>query len=289
MANAPSRMPPSRPSQAEMEARLAAISAGDPRNRLYGFDRGSAAEAHQIGRTSHVTPTGVPRQNPSANPDIVDESFAAALPIAAQSGEFARTRTYSGTLRRYGPSSFVTEAYAVLTDQPDSANYGHDVTAGTYYNPQTYANYAKDPRNNDQGPAAITVRPTSTTNPRRPRTIAAGYDPDKQTLTVIFRDGAFYNYYNVGRAAWDGFKAAPSKGRYIRQFLDRKPRGYAEMSYLSQQAQELFYRVARANQILFAGNQGLRPMRQPKGTSPKTTPGKNPATANKNPAKRRKP
>jgi hypothetical protein len=292
MANTPNRMPHSQPSQAELEARMADVSRNDPRNRVYGFDEAAAGEAYQLTRRSHVTPTGVPRAGMAPNPHIVDESFAAALPIASGRGEFARTQAFQSTLRRYGPDSLVTQAYAVLGDEQEAASMGYDVTAGTYYNPQTYNNLAADARDNAYGPAPITIRPTQTTNPKRPRTVAAGYDPERKTLTVIFRDGTFYNYYNVGAAAWDGFKAAPSKGKYIRRFLDQKPRGEAEMSYLSKQAQELFYRVSRTNQILYDGNQNLRPKRQP-APRVSATKGKgyNPSTGGRNPANqgRRKP
>jgi hypothetical protein len=287
MANTPNRMPHSMPSQAEMEARMANVSSNDPRNRIYGFDRAAADDAYQLTRRSHVTPTGTPVKGMSSNPDVIDESFAAALPVASGRGEFARTSTYDATRRRYGLNALTTEAYALLTDQTaDAEALGYDVTSGTYYSPTQYTNLAADPRDHQFGPAPITVRPTSTSNPKRPRTIAAGYDPDRKTLTVIFRDGTFYNYYNVGRQAWDGFKAAPSKGRYIRRYLDQKPRGYAEMSYLSQQAQELFYRVSRVNQQLFQGSQGMRPNRQPAPRPSK--PGRNPSRGGVNPASRKR-
>jgi len=296
MANAPRRMPPSQPSQAEMEARMSAISANDPRNRVYGFDVGQVEEAHQLTRQSRVTPKGTPRQGMSPNPDVIDESFAAGLPITANNrGEFARTSTFDSTMRRYGAQSFVTEAYSILEDRPEAANYGYDVTSGTYYDPTEYANLANlwnpgNARNNVAGPAPLTVRPTATTNPRRPRTVAAGYDYDRKTLTVVFRDGTFYNYYEVGTAAWNGFKLAPSKGAYIRKYLDQKPRGYAEMSYISDQAQELIYRVTRTNQQLFNGEQSLRPTKQPAQRTKATprTRGTNPSRGGKAPTKQRR-
>lgn len=235
---------------------------------------------------SHVTPHGGPAPTLRPNPEVIDESFAAGLPIASGRGEFARTSTFAATKRQYGMGSQVTEAYALLQDRAEAADLGYDVTAGTYYAPTEYANLAQDARNNETGPAAITVRPTSTTNPRRPRTVAAGYDRDRETLTVVFRDGTFYNYYNVSYQMWYAFKSAKSKGKYIREKLDFKPRGYAEMSYLSQQAQELFYRVSRTNQILYQGNQNLRPRRQPRAQQVAYKQGKNPsATAGLNPSR----
>ena len=69
-------------------------------------------------------------------------------------------------------------------------------------------------------PAAISLIPTSTINPQRPRTVAAGYDPKRNVLTVVFRDGTFYNYYNVAPNIWGEFRKVTSKGRYIKKVLD---------------------------------------------------------------------
>jgi hypothetical protein len=66
---------------------------------------------------------------------------------------------------------------------------------------------------------------TSTINPNRPRTWAAGFSYDREaeegTLTVVFRDdrggtGVWWNYYNVPWDEWEGFRSAESKGIYLR-------------------------------------------------------------------------
>ena len=101
----------------------------------------------------------------------------------------------------------------------------------------------------DASPADITLVPTSTTNPQRPRTVAAGYDEDEMKLTVVFRDGTFYNYYEVDKNEWAAFKANRSKGAIIAQMLDFHPRGPADMSSFSQKAQAAFYRYSRGFQI----------------------------------------
>jgi len=101
----------------------------------------------------------------------------------------------------------------------------------------------------DSSPADLTVIPTSTTNPQRPRTVAAGYDEDEEKLTVVFRDGTFYNYYEVDANEWKAFKANRSKGAIIYQMLDFKPRGPADVSTLSKSAQRAFYRFSRGAQI----------------------------------------
>lgn len=80
----------------------------------------------------------------------------------------------------------------------------------------------------------ITIVPTSSINPARPRTLAAGYNHKTKTLTVIFRiedndgyHGEPYNYYDVPNIQWQNFKRARSKGVFIYTYLDSHPRGFA--------------------------------------------------------------
>lgn len=101
----------------------------------------------------------------------------------------------------------------------------------------------------DDSPADLTLVPTSTTDPSRPRTVAAGYDEEEGKLTVVFRDGTFYNYYEVDKNEWRAFKANRSKGAIIAQMLDYKPRGPANVTSLSKKAQEAFYRYSRGAQL----------------------------------------
>jgi hypothetical protein len=103
----------------------------------------------------------------------------------------------------------------------------------------------------DTSPADLTVVPTSTTNYQRPRTVAAGYDEDEEKLTVMFRDGTLYNYYEVDENEWKAFKANRSKGAIIAQMLDFKPRGEADS--ISGPAQQAFYRFSRGAQIYSKG------------------------------------
>lgn len=109
--------------------------------------------------------------------------------------------------------------------------------------------YAGPQNEEDTSPAPLTLVPTSTTNPDRPRTIAAGYDEEEEKLTVMFRDGTLYNYYEVDSSEWAAFKANRSKGAVIYRMLDFKPRGYADDSTLSKGAREAFYRYSRGVQI----------------------------------------
>jgi len=113
-------------------------------------------------------------------------------------------------------------------------------------------------------PSALYDLPTSTTNWKRPRTVAAGYDynsdKDNGVLTVVFRDGTFYNYYDVPPSVWIEFHDSFSKGPMLNrktknggQAIDGKLLSYkhgpADMSALSQTAQEFLYKAARTVQI----------------------------------------
>lgn len=124
------------------------------------------------------------------------------------------------------------------------------------------------------GPADITQSPTSTTNPQRPRTVAAGYDNSRKVLTTVFRDGTFYNYYGVSGLEWGNFKRARSKGRFIRMYLDAKTRGTASMGSVPQAHQELLYKVARTAQVMKGGYTGAQKIGTKRGTGGKYAYGK---------------
>lgn len=78
------------------------------------------------------------------------------------------------------------------------------------------------------GPVQITYFPTPTINPADPRTAAAGYDKETQTLRVEWGDGgAAYNYYYVTPAEWRNLRRVKSPGRYINRVLNAHPYGPA--------------------------------------------------------------
>jgi len=116
-----------------------------------------------------------------------------------------------------------------------------------------YNNGAQNPMPFAAEYAAMTEVPTSTTDPLRPRTIAAGYDSDGHVLTVMFRDGTLYNYFEVSPTQWYNFRRARSKGRFILTYLDQKPRGVAETGNLTPAAAETFARIARTAQTFKGG------------------------------------
>ena len=104
----------------------------------------------------------------------------------------------------------------------------------------------------DTAPAPMSVVPTNTINPARPRTVAAGYDRSRKVISVVFRDGTFYNYYRVDPREWQAFKMSRSKGRYIKAHLDGKPRGYADVGAVPVNVRSALYNVMRAQQIMGA-------------------------------------
>ncbi len=160
--------------------------------------------------------------------------------------------------------------FAALPQRPTTSQL-HDIVTlyddgGDYYEPdigETYRNYAQTPirpgtekyLGQPEGyteAAPLSEVPTSTTNPHRPRTVAAGYQINhgEKTgkLTVVFRDGVYYNYYQVTESEWQQFRSNQSKGRYIRQFLDSKPRGVANGSDIDPMMRQRLYRVLETAQ-----------------------------------------
>ncbi len=179
----------------------------------------------------------------------------AGLPTAASVGQFTDTRL--------DPDMQLADMYKLTGDDSFwGQDYDEDQTGYNYANRSTNAfdiNTTVDRAqqmglaSTSRDPAAISVLPTSSKNPERPRTVAAGYDQDRGVLTVVFRDGTFYNYYNVGEDEWAEFKARQSKGEYIFEVLDGKPRGTARMANVALAAREGLYRIARTGQWLNDG------------------------------------
>jgi hypothetical protein len=168
------------------------------------------------------------------------------------------------------------------------------MNAGDYY--KVNGNYYEDAQTVTQrqlnnavnGDVSLFVEwevPTSSTNYEKPRTVAAGYTPDPSnpangTMTVVFRDGTFYNYYKVSPTEWEAFHASYSKGK---PWLNRKnknqasdglfinkPRGNAgDMNNVSPQIREALYRVARSAQIKTKPKKG-RTIQKVYKTKPRT-------------------
>jgi len=162
-----------------------------------------------------------------------------------------------------------------------------------------YANYADNPITPDVG--AINVQtgksvptgpvsfnddrvddveiPTATENPERPRTVAAAFDNQRSIITLVFRDGTLYNYYNCSQKMWDDFKALPSKFEYIADTLDKQPRGIANMAGIPEELRIIAYGRARAEQVRRAKAGGWKPRTRARYTDIQKAKanGKNPA------------
>lgn len=46
-----------------------------------------------------------------------------------------------------------------------------------------------------------------------------GYDPNSETLEVLFNSGSVYQYYNVGQVLFDELMQAPSKGQFLNVYI----------------------------------------------------------------------
>lgn len=101
--------------------------------------------------------------------------------------------------------------------------------------------------------------PTATSNPERPRTVAAAFEDGRSIITVVFRDGTIYNYYNCTRDLWDRFKAATNKGQFILSDLDSLPRGPANMSQIPEELRIVAYGRFRGEQVRQAKAGGWQP------------------------------
>ena len=59
---------------------------------------------------------------------------------------------------------------------------------------------------------------------------SVGYDPGTATLEVEFLSGAVYQYFGVPESVHEGLLNAPSKGRYLDQFVKKAGYSYARIA-----------------------------------------------------------
>jgi hypothetical protein len=83
-------------------------------------------------------------------------------------------------------------------------------------------------------------------------------------MTVMFRDGTLYNYYDVTPGEWQTFSASISKGapwlnkgfpngkQQVDGLFIGKPQGPADMSQVPESVRKSIYKVARTAQVRFA-------------------------------------
>jgi hypothetical protein len=56
-----------------------------------------------------------------------------------------------------------------------------------------------------------------------------GYDEDQHEAHVVFKNGRHYVYSEVSQDAWDRFKDAPSKGKFINEEFKAKGFPYRQV------------------------------------------------------------
>jgi len=199
------------------------------------------------------------------------QSPFAALPTAASAGEFFETVSLlnaTDTMRYYNPQTPSEVAYRNQAGEAVFPALGEDIyyvdAQGNFVDRSRGRKYydedldtgevvvpgQKGPQEGESdAPAPLSLVPTSSSNPDRPRTVAAGYDRNRSVLTVVFRDGTYYNYYEVTVGEWQDFKRRVSKGKYIYQNLDYKPRGAANVNSLPSYARTALYKLTRTLQL----------------------------------------
>ena len=129
----------------------------------------------------------------------------------------------------------------------------------------------------DTSPVPLTVIPTSSTQAQRPRTVAAGYREYPASrgqerlgkMTVMFRDGTLYNYYDVTPGEWEGFRNSISKGRpwlnksnkfqsidgtFVRSGRNH---GRADTSNMSEEVAKTYWKVARLAQVRYSNERAI--------------------------------
>lgn len=154
-------------------------------------------------------------------------------------------KKYDALSAIYGDDPATTQQYLNDPNAP---------TVGDTYSPQANPNA-------QMGAVPLTDIPTSSTNYSRPRTVAAGYDPGSRTMTVVFRDGTFYNYYDVTPGEWENFSASYSKGtpwlnkgfpngkqKFDGLFIGKRHEP-ADVTAIDPAIREALYRVSRTQQI----------------------------------------
>jgi hypothetical protein len=190
----------------------------------------------------------IPRSNPSPTGRFSQQQ---ALFFAENARSFEEMQQ---TLRDAGlPNEVVANKLA-------AAKFYNPVELESYYFEDEAGNLEWNPQYAEpQAAVSITDFPTSSSNYLRPRTVAAGWDPDTQTLTVVFRDGTFWNYYEVPESVWIKFHAAYSKGPHLNRASKTQSsdgdllsyaNGPADTSQLSEKLKFVLVKAARTAQIL---------------------------------------
>jgi hypothetical protein len=68
---------------------------------------------------------------------------------------------------------------------------------------------------NDVSEAGTEVYNAPTANPKRPRAYTIAYNSNTNTLVIIMRSGAWWQYNDVNPSVWMGLKGSPSTNDYL--------------------------------------------------------------------------
>lgn len=192
-----------------------------------------AEDALRRGRTPRAAaavpePRFKPVQPNQASPERSFTSVTlAAMDTDEVFGRLANGQRANPFMSMRAASTPVLKNWVTLFDSPENSK------RSSYYSPvdgdpRSLVNEGESTSDaSDTAPAPITLSPTATMYPKRPRTVAAGYDEDRGVMTVVFRDGTYYNYYGVNKQEWDFFRRSNSKGPLLSAYFDDKTRGYA--------------------------------------------------------------
>lgn len=228
--------PASAPSAAQNWAQMRAMQANTNYSRYASVRRGMKSYVNE-------------ETGEAFGPSMRDVTTARAEFVDPET-DIYKVLPVSATDATYGPVDEGTKGrFDLAVDAFEWADeyFAYDDKGFTYKNLADDSSPTVEARDNAAAP--LTIVPTNTINPNRPRTVAAGYDRDRRTITVVFRDGTFYNYYRVDPREWQAFRMSRSKGRYIRANLDGKPRGIAEVQAVPVTVRAALYNVARVGQV----------------------------------------
>jgi len=183
-----------------------------------------------------------------------------------------QTGLYNASLKDRLAGDFSSRKVKNAIAKLQNLGYTKEAAADYYYRPidPTDIRY-QGPRDEDDNfdptvglAVVLTDYPTSSTNYKRPRTLAAGYDMDvvtrQGTVTVLFRDGTLWNYYDVPEYAWIKFHDSVTKGPFLNRETDKHPRvtflaykhGPADLGSMSDEARLAMTKMARVVQVTSA-------------------------------------
>ena len=100
--------------------------------------------------------------------------------------------------------------------------------------------------------AGVRMETAPTSNPERPRAKTIGYNPNTNTLYIVFRDNTWWEYRNVPVSMWIGIQNSSSTGKYLaksglNQWGDMGP---ADLSTMSEEAKtRMADNAAKADRI----------------------------------------